>query len=116
VYGFVTAVDVGKSQITLDKIDWFTGAAAQQACAEDGETRTDNNWCSGYYYRNVNPLLRVVTVSPTATIRTLADGTHAVDSTLAAVSDRVAKTFASNTYHLTVTDGQVTSLEEMYHP
>ena len=116
VYGFVTAVDVGKSEITLDKIDWFNGAAAQQACAEDGETRTDNNWCTGYYYRNVNPALRVVAVSPTAVIRTLADGTHSTDSSLNAVAARVAKTFASNTYRLTVTDGLVTSLEEMYHP
>ena len=116
VYGFVTAVDVGKSEITLDKIDWFTGAAAQQACAEDGVTSTDNNRCTGYYYRNVNPALRVVAVSPTATIRTLGDGTHGVDSNLTAVGDRVAKTHASNTYHLMVTDGQVTSLEEMYHP
>lgn len=109
-------MDVANSHITLDKIDWFTGVAAQQACAEDGETRTDNNWCSGYYYRNVNPQLRVVAISPTASIRTLADGTHSADSNLAAVADRVAKTYASNTYRLMVTDGLVTSLEEMYHP
>ena len=72
VHGFVTAVDVGSRQITVDKVDWFTGAAAQQACAEDGVTSTDNNRCTGYYYRNVNPMLRVVGVSPQATIMTLA--------------------------------------------
>ena len=88
VYGFVTAVDLAKSQITLDKVDWFTGAAAQQACAEDGVTSTDNNWCTGYYYRNVNPALRIVAVSPQATISTL-DGSRSVPSDLGTVAARV---------------------------
>ncbi len=115
VYGFVTAVDVAQSQITLDKVDWFTGAAAQQACAEDGVTQTDNNWCIGYYYRNVNPALRVVAVSPQATISTL-EGAHSVPSDLATVASRVGVTGGSSTYQLTVSDGIVTELREMYRP
>lgn len=114
VYGFVTAVDLPNSQITLDKVDWFTGAAAKQACAEDGVTSTDNNQCTGYYYRNVNPALRVVAVSPQATITTL-DGSRSVASDLAAVAGRISRTTGS-TYHLIVTDGMVTDLQEMYHP
>ena len=117
VHGFVTSVDVGKSEITLDKIDWFTGAAAAQACAEDGITSTDNNRCTGYYYRNVNPALRVVAVSPQATITTLANGVNAVPGDLSDVAGRIATSGGeSNTYQLVVTDGLVTELHEMYHP
>ena len=117
VYGFVKSVDVGKSEITLDKIDWFTGAAAAQACAEDGITSTDNNRCTGYYYRNVNPALRVVAVSPQATITTLANTVNPVASNLGEVARRIATSGGdSNTYHLVVTDGLVTDLREMYHP
>jgi hypothetical protein len=112
VYGFVTAVDLAASEITLDKIDWFTGAAAQQACAEDGVTDKSNNQCVGYYYRNNNPTLRVVAVSPQAFITTL-EGAGSVPGDLAAVEARVS---SKSTYHLVVTDGYVTSLEEMYHP
>ena len=112
VYGFVTAVDVAASQITLDKIDWFTGAAAQQACAEDGVTDTSNNHCTGYYFRNNNPALRVVAVSPQASITTL-DGARSTPSDLATVATRLS---SRSTYHLVVTGGAVTSLEEMYHP
>ncbi len=117
VYGFVKGVDVGASEITLDKIDWFTGAAAAAACAEDGITSTDNNRCTGYYYRNVNPALRVVGVSPRATITTLANSVNPVASDLADVARRIGTSGGeSNTYHLVVTDGLVTELTEMYHP
>ena len=115
VYGFITAVDVAKSQITLDKVDWFTGAAAQQACAADGVTRTDNNWCTGYYYRNVNPALRVVAVSPGAAISTL-DGSQDVPSDLSTVASRVGATGGTSPYHLVVTDGAITDLREIYRP
>ena len=75
VYGFVRAVDPAAALITLDKIDGFTGAAAQQACAADvprapGRANRD----PPNYYRNVNPAVRVVAVSPQETITTL-DGT-----------------------------------------
>jgi hypothetical protein len=117
VYGFVKKVDVDNSEITLDKIDWFTGAAAAAACAEDGITSTDNNRCTGYYYRNVNPALRVVGVSPQATITTLANGVNPVPSDLADVARRIGTSGGeSNTYHLVVTDGVVTELREIYHP
>ena len=99
VYGFVTAVDLAASQITLDKIDWFTGAAAQQACAEDGVTDTSNNQCTGHYFRNNNPALRVVAVSPQASITTL-DGARSVPSDLATVASRLS---SRSTYHLIVT-------------
>lgn len=113
VHGFVTAVDPARSQLTLDKIDWFTGAAAQQACAEDGVTDTSNNWCTGYYWRNRNPLLRTVPVSPDATI-TVLDGARSVPGSLSSVADRIAR--STSTYRLIVQNGQVVELHEMYAP
>ncbi len=116
VHGFVTAVDPARSELTLDKIDWFTGAAAQQACAQDGVTGTDNNRCSGWYYRNVNPALRVVVVAPDAAISTLNGGTRNVPGDLPAVATEIARNGGHSPWRLVVTDGRVTELQEIYLP
>jgi hypothetical protein len=116
VYGFLTAVDPARSEVTLDKIDWFTGAAAQQACAEDGVTGTDNNRCIGWYYRNKNPALRVVAVAPDAAISTLNGGTHGVPGDLVAVAAQLAGTGDRAPWRLVVTDGRVTELQQVYLP
>ena len=118
VYGFITRVDVFASQLTVDKVDWFTGAAAEQACAQDGVPPAArlNEWCSMYYFRNVNPTLRVVTVSPHVAVTTL-DGNVQVAGDLAALADRITTpTGSSRPYRLTVTDGVVTAVTEMYQP
>jgi hypothetical protein len=116
VYGFVTAVDPARSELTLDKIDWFTGDAARQACAQDGVTSTDNNRCIGWYYRNNNPALRVVGVAPDATISTLNGGTRDMPGDLAAVAAQMAGTAGHSPWRLMVTDGRVTDLQEIYLP
>lgn len=113
VHGFITAVDVPGATLTVDKIDWFTGAAARQACAEDGVTDTSNNWCTGYYWRNRNPALRTVAVDPDATI-TVLDGSASVPGSLARVAERITQ--ASSTYLLVVRDGRVTEVHESYAP
>ena len=117
VYGYVRAVDVQQSQLTLDKIDWFTGAAARQACIEDGvPLDMGDNWCTGYYFRNVNPALRVVTVSPEAVVTTL-DGNIPVTGDLTALANRITTpTGSSRPYQLVVTDGAITEVTEMYQP
>ena len=117
VYGYVRAVDVPQSQLTLDKIDWFTGAAARQACIEDGvPLDMGDNWCTGYYFRNVNPALRVVTVSPAAVVTTL-DGNIPVTGDLTALANRITTpTGNSRPYRLVVTDGAITEVTEMYQP
>jgi hypothetical protein len=118
VYGFIKGVDVAASQLTMDKVDWFAAAAAAQACDEDGvpqDGRLDG-WCSIYYFRNVNPALRVVTVSPTVAVTTL-DGAAQVAGDLAALADRITTpTGSSRPYRLTVTDGAVTDVAEVYQP
>jgi len=117
VYGYIRAVDIDQSQLTLDKIDWFTGAAARQACIEDGvPLDMGDNWCTGYYFRNVNPALRVVTVSSDAVITTL-EGSTPVAGDLTALANRIATlTGGSRPYRLVVTGGAITEVTEMYQP
>jgi hypothetical protein len=115
VRGFITAVDVAGATLTVDKIDWFTGAAAQQACAEDGITDTSNNRCTGWYFRNRNTALRQVPVAPTASISVLAGGVRDVPGDLAAVAAEVTG-YGHAPWRMTVTDGRVTDLKEVYLP
>ena len=69
-----------------------------------------------YYFRNVNPTLRVVTVSPQVAVTTL-DGNVQVTGDLAALADRISTpTGSSRPYRLTVTDGVVTQVIEVYQP
>ena len=118
VYGFIRGVDVAQSQLTLDKVDWFRGADAEQACAVDGvpDGRRLDGWCSVYYYRNVNPKLRVVSVSPDAVITTLA-GTTPVSEDLQSLADRVGSQAGEyHPYRITVTDGAIVELTQIYQP
>jgi len=117
VYGYVRAVDVPQSQLTLDKIDWFTGAAARQACIEDGvPLDMGDNWCTGYYFRNVNPALRVVTVSPDAVIRTLV-GNNLISSTLSTLADEAATGPGQYLpFRLAVVNGAITEVTEIFQP
>jgi hypothetical protein len=117
VYGRIVAVDPAGSTITLDKYDWFVGDAAQQACAEDGVTEHDNGWCTDYYFRNVNPMLRVLPVGPDASVSTLTDGSpDEVAGDLTTVQDRLSSSASSAVFRIVVTDGEVTSIREVYFP
>ena len=117
VYGYIRGVDVDQSQLTLDKIDWFTGAAARQACIEDGvPLDMGDNWCTGYYFRNVNPALRVVTVSSDAFIRTLV-GNNLISSTLSTLADEAATGPGRYLpYRLVVVNGAITEVTEIFQP
>jgi hypothetical protein len=118
VYGFIRGVDVAQTQVTLDKVDWFWGADAEQACAVDSvsdEARLDG-WCSVYYFRNVNPKLRVVSVSPDAAITTL-EGTTPVSEDLQALADRAGTPGGEyHPYRIIVTDGAIVALTQIYQP
>lgn len=118
VYGFIRGVDVARSELTLDKVDWFWGADAEQACAVDSvsdEAHLDG-WCSVYYFRNVNPKLRVVSVSPDAAITTL-EGTTPVSEDLQALADRAGTPGGEyHPYRITVTDGAIVELTQIYQP
>ena len=118
VYGFIRAVDVARSELTLDKVDWFTGADAEHACAVDGvpdQARLDG-WCSVYYFRNVNPKLRVVAVSPDARITKL-QGTTPTSEDLQTLAGRAGTPGGEyHPYRITVTDGAIVELTQIYQP
>ena len=118
VYGFIRGVDVARSELTLDKVDWFWGADAEHACAVDSvpdEAHLDG-WCSVYYFRNVNPRLRVVSVSPNAAITTL-EGTTPVSGDLQALADRTGTPGGEyHPYRIIVTDGAIVEITQIYQP
>lgn len=117
VYGRIVAVDPASSEVTFDKYDWFVGQDAEQACAQDGVTEHDNGWCTVYYYRNRNPMLRVLTVSPDAAVLTLVDGSPADEpGDLSTVQARLTSNESSGLFRINVTDGQVTAIQELYFP
>lgn len=63
----ITAIDPKAATVTFDVVEWFTGSAAQQACAEDGVPRPwQAEQCNDYYVRNKNVVPRTLPVAPTA--------------------------------------------------
>jgi hypothetical protein len=80
------------------------------------QRRALNGWCSIYYYRNVNPTLRVVPVSRDVAIVSL-QGTTPVSEDLQALADRVGS--AGGEYHpyrIMVTGGAIVELTQIYQP
>jgi serine/threonine protein kinase len=60
--------------ITFDLIDYFTGDAAIQACAQDGVAVAVADWCHDYYWRNKSSRLRTMTLNPNADVHYYQDG------------------------------------------
>jgi hypothetical protein len=109
-------VDVAGRTVTVDLVQWFTGAAATKAAAEDGKESPPPN---DYYVRNVNPRLRTLPVAAgarlTLTRQTLGQGGDAT----AGVEVDLARLAASGRRHLfwaTVQGGRILRLEEQYLP
>jgi hypothetical protein len=74
-----------------------------------------NGWCSAYYFRNVTPALRIVTVGPDVVVTTLNCNVPITVTSLFLQPDRTA-TGSSRPYRMTVTDGLVVALAEIYQP
>jgi hypothetical protein len=68
-FGFVTSRS--ESSLDFDLACWFTGDAATQAAAEDGEESPPPN---DYYVRNTNPATREVAVGEGVEVTFYADG------------------------------------------
>lgn len=118
VYGLINSVDVSKGQISFDKVDWFTGADAVKACAEDGVTGSGDNRCTTWYFRKTNPELRTVAVSPSAAISVIfysRAGVQEQSSDLAGLRDKTLGVGAGP-FVLQVDNGQVTSIKEVFLP
>ncbi|BCJ39971.1 hypothetical protein GCM10010168_28300 [Actinoplanes ianthinogenes] len=73
-YAFLRSGKASTRQVTYDLVEWYEGKEAVKACAEDGETGTENDHCTGWYIRNHNTKLRTLTVDPDALIGMMGDG------------------------------------------
>ena len=111
-YAILKSSNLSTRQITYDLIEWYDGEQAVKACAEDGETATENDYCVGWYIRNNNTKLRTLTVYPDASIRmTVAGEMKSVD--LAAFLSEVGK---GNVIRFDVDANRIMKLEHVYLP
>jgi hypothetical protein len=106
--------------MTFDLAYFLTGDAANEAAAENGdETPVPND----YYIVNDNPRLRTMPVSPTVQINAI-DWTNCCEPTSVPYTDWAASlTHPTDAllgtqvpYWITVTDGQIVTIEEQYLP
>jgi hypothetical protein len=118
-YGTKIEVDERNKQFTFDQVQWFSGEAAEKACAEDRQDAAGGEWCHNYYVRNANPKLRTMPFAPAVRITALfakssseplAD-LRALSMLLRDHSERV-----NGWWEFDVQNGQIASLTEVYTP
>ena len=69
--GFITSATA--KTISFDKVDFLTGPAAVDAARVAGDLEPDGSVVNDYYIRNVNPLIRTLSIAPRAKLRVLAN-------------------------------------------
>jgi hypothetical protein len=112
-FGYVD--DASAARLSFDLACWFTGDAAAQAAAEDGEESPPPN---DYYVRNVNPGLRTLSVAGSATVAWLPNPGDPSTATVPYadwLTDRTARSYQPGVW-LTITGGAITTIEEQYVP
>jgi hypothetical protein len=113
-FGYVAGAT--PADVSFDLACWFSGPAAEQAAAEDGEESPPPN---DYYVRNVNAMVRAVPVAAVAEVSWLpntGDPTTATTVDYATwLAQRDSRDFQPGVW-LTVTDGSVTFIEEQFVP
>lgn len=66
-YAYLKTIDAAKRTITVDVVQYFEGKAMEQAMREDGASQ-DAIEDMDFYFRNVNPRLRTLTLASDARI------------------------------------------------
>jgi WD40 repeat protein len=115
-YGYLRQVAL--PGITYDQVEWFTGAAAKQACRDDKIQPGDSALCNDYYIRNKNPLLRTLDVGENAEV-TLSgqDPDHSTPISLPELSTRLAAGQLGNSvFRLTVHANRIVAISQMFIP
>jgi hypothetical protein len=116
---YLKTVDPGQQTITFDLIQFFTGAAATKAAAEDNKESPPPN---DYYIRNVNPRLRTLPVGADAPITVNVLAAASTGSSTKDVSVTLAElaTYFPNSgtapFWITVEQGQVTKIAQQFLP
>lgn len=115
-YGYLTEADPAGRTVTVDVVQWFTGAAAAAACKADGQPASETEICNDYYIRNTNTRLRTLPVAPDAPF-TMATGGAAGTSPAAATFAQVAAALpVHQLYRFRLRTGTVTRVDEVYRP
>ncbi|HEY6628176.1 MAG TPA: hypothetical protein VI193_04260 [Acidimicrobiia bacterium] len=112
-YGLVTSR--GNDALDFDLACWFTGDAAVQASAEDGEESPPPN---DYYVRNSNPDTREVVVGENIEVAFFPDGdpTNVTEIDYDDWADMVATRGFELGVWLKVEDGVISEISEMWVP
>ena len=112
-FGYLTAASA--SGIEFDLACWFTGQAAIDAAAEDGEESPPPN---DYYVRNDNSQIRSLTVSPEAEVLwyPTGDPTGDAEVTFQQWFDEVEGRGFMFGVWLDVIDGEVAAMREQWVP
>lgn len=111
---------VAPGRVYLDLVEWFEGSAARPACLEDDPSAPAVAGCSDFYIRNVDDLVRVLPIAPGAFLEHVdhytGDYVAIADVTALAGTSSVSDDARGFPFRLTVVDGQVTRLEEIFTP
>lgn len=111
-FGYVTQAE--PEDVLFDLACWFSGIAAADAAAEDGEESPPPN---DYYIRNESDVTRIVPVDPGATVDQLV---FSGPDTTSVAYDEWAEGWSSRDFQpgiwITITDGAVTTIVEQYQP
>lgn len=114
---FLVAVDPMSQTVRADVAQFFVGAQAAEAAAEDGDTEYVGDW----YVRNTNTVVRTLHVVDGAlvTVNVLAaDGTRDASEDLDVTLEQLAgyDGLEHHLFWLTVEDGVVTAIEQQFVP
>lgn len=113
-FGYVDSAN--ETTIEFDLACWFTGDAAAQAAAEDGEESPPPN---DYYVRNVNPQLRTITMASTAEVSWMPNPGDPSTQTVVPYADwltgRETRGYQPGVW-VTIEGGEATFIEEQYVP
>ena len=115
-------IEDGATILSVDYIQFLTGEEAAAAAAERGDESPPPN---DYYIVNDNPTVREFPIAPNLSVRVVAkaDGTTdpagytmSVKDWAAAVNGPAGSAFKSGIYYITLADGTVTMIEQLYLP
>lgn len=114
----IVDVDAARGRVTVDVVEFLTGREAARAAAEAGAEVPPPN---DYYIRNSNPRLRILRVAPGAPITVNTLGSAETGSTSVDVSTTLPRLAATPhvdraLFRLTVDDGGLTRIAEIYLP
>lgn len=121
-FAFVSAVDADARTVTLDRAEWLTGDAADEAAIEDGEIAAGETVPNGFYVRNPVEETEVVEVAPYAdVVLTSWEGNGhqpgvRTPATLGQVATHLTTVGGVESFWATLLDGRVVQLEQQYRP